>query len=157
MEESMSLWIMLLIICACGFIGGVVNALISDNGFLLPRAEKSVADQTIWRPGFLGTAFVGAIAAGVSWGLYGPFAAYVFVSAPADTTSTQSMGLTLASLAGAVLVGIAGARWLTNEVDKSLLRAAAGVAAGKPANPGQATQIAMASPAGALALARAMP
>jgi hypothetical protein len=34
-------------------------------------------------------------------------------------------GITLAGLVGAVLVGIAGARWLTNEVEKKMLRALA--------------------------------
>jgi hypothetical protein len=152
----MSLWVMLLIICASGFVGGVVNALISDNGFLLARSQEVAPGQTIVRPGFLGTAFIGAIAAGVSWGLYGPFGGYVFGSVPTDATS-QPPGLTLASLAGAVLVGIAGGRWLTNEVDKSLLRAAAAVAAGKQASAGQAVHIAMASPTSALQLAKAMP
>jgi hypothetical protein len=152
----MSLWVMLLIICASGFVGGVVNALISDNGFLLARSQEVAPGQTIVRPGFLGTAFIGAIAAGVSWGLYGPFAGYAFALAPNDPTSTQPTGLTLASLAGAVLVGVAGARWLTNEVDKSLLRAAASVAAAKQASADQAAQMAMASPASALELAKAM-
>ncbi|MBV8934298.1 MAG: hypothetical protein JO095_00615 [Alphaproteobacteria bacterium] len=64
----MSLWPTLGIIFVAGFLGGLVNALITDNGFVLPKYAEG-----IWRPGFLSTAFIGAVAAVVSWGLYGPF------------------------------------------------------------------------------------
>jgi hypothetical protein len=58
--------------------------------------------------------------------------------------------LTLSAFVGAVLVGVAGARWLTNEVDKSLLRTTAVEAASSAGNPRLAERIALASPAGAL-------
>ena len=62
--------------------------------------------------------------------------------------------MTLSALVGAVLVGVAGARWLTNEVDKNLLKAAASEAAASPADPDKSKQIAMATPAEALRIAR---
>jgi len=118
----MPIWALLLIVFVAGFFGGLVNAWMSGNGLVLPTRTDGVV-----QPGFLGNAVTGGVAAAISWGLYGPLAAE---SITATTGGTGIKGeLTLAALAGAVLVGIAGARWLTNEVDKSLLRAAAVTAA----------------------------
>lgn len=55
---------------------------------------------------------------------------------------------------GAVLVGIGGARWLTNEVDKSLLKAAATKAMAAEADPAIARQMALASPLEAFEIAK---
>lgn len=154
----MPLWGLLLIQCGMGLVGGLINALISDNGFLLPVAAETPDHVRIWRPGCVGNAFIGAVAAATSWGLYGPFAAAVVAGAPVPGASVaQTYGLTLAALASAVVVGVGGARWLTNEVDKKLLRSAASVAAGKAADAPRAAQIAASSPAGALMHAAAMP
>lgn len=142
----MSVFQLSLIIFATGCLGGIVNALISDNGFMLPKTVIS-GEAKIWKPGFLVNLLVGGIAAFVSWGLYGPLsAAYIFSSAPADPSPVTPTGLTLASVAGAILVGMGGARWLTNEVDKKLLQAAASNAANRAAEPQMAAQILMASP-----------
>jgi hypothetical protein len=55
-------------------------------------------------------------------------------------------------MVGALLVGVAGSRWLTSEVDKSLLRmAAVNAAKGKP-NPEHAEALAIAAPAEAFRL-----
>ena len=117
--------------------------------------EVAANQPRIFRPGFFGNIFIGAIAAGISWGLYGPFAASVVFGDTSGNTATAA--LTLSSLVGAVLIGVGGARWLTNEVDKTVLRAAATNAAGKTANPAVAQQIALAPPSEALRLAAAMP
>jgi len=58
------------------------------------------------------------------------------------------------ALFGALLVGIAGARWLTNEVDKRLLRATAVQAASGKASPEASIKIASATPARALSIAK---
>ena len=135
-----------LVIFGMGCLGGIVNALVSDNGFMLPKTISS-ADLKIWKPGFLVNLLVGGVAAFVSWGLYGPFStAYIFSSAPTDASPAAQTGLTLASVAGAILVGMGGARWLTNEVDKKLLKAAASNAANRSAEPQMAAQMLMASP-----------
>jgi hypothetical protein len=52
------------------------------------------------------------------------------------------------------LIGVSGARWLTNEVDKTLLRAAAAEAANAKASPNASQQIMMAPPAQALNIAK---
>jgi hypothetical protein len=51
----------------------------SDNGFIKPRT-KSIDGREIVRPGFLGNIFIGAISAGVSWGLYGSLANEIIVT-----------------------------------------------------------------------------
>ena len=123
--------IMLIATAVAGAIGGLVNAFMTDNGFALPRVEKSEAG-TIVRPGVFGNVGVGAVAAAISWGLYGPFASFVIVGNP-DTgqNAPAGIGLSLASFVGAILVGIGGAKWLTSQVDNKLLKAAAIGAAGK--------------------------
>ncbi len=44
----MNPWICALLITSAGAVGGVVNALISDNGFILPRLKTGILC-----PGFL--------------------------------------------------------------------------------------------------------
>src|SRR5438552_12181715 len=61
-----------LLVFVAGGVGGLVNALMTDNGFALPK-EVVVNDVSVVRPGFLGNILVGATAAYVSWGLYGAF------------------------------------------------------------------------------------
>src|SRR3978361_2198112 len=118
---------LLLAIFAAGAVGGIVNALISDNGFALPRKEPTgQGGGDIIRPGFFGNILVGGVAAAISWGLYGPLATQCIVGCPAPTAGAGAgpgAAVTLASFVGAMLVGVGGARWLTNEVDKRLLKA----------------------------------
>jgi hypothetical protein len=140
-----SLWVLLLIVFVAGAIGGLVNALLSDNGFVLPKYETA-PDLRIWRPGSLVNVFIGGVAASISWGLYGPFAGRSIIpQARADTDPVPN--LSLAALVGAVLVGVAGSRWLTNEIDKILLRAAATKAGKGAADPDLAAKLAVAPPA----------
>jgi hypothetical protein len=149
---KMSLWILLLVVFLAGAVGGILNALMSDNGFFLPKWEPAGTNR-LFRPGFLGNMLVSGISACISWGLYGPFAAVYILGGPARQTPEEAVGLTLSSLVGAVLIGVAGARWLTNEVDKTFLRAAASEAAIAKASPEKAKQIALSTPAEALRIA----
>jgi len=147
----MFLWKYMTIIFAFGAVGGVVNALLTDNGFILPKKEQQ--DNTkIIRPGFLVNIFIGGIAALVSWGLYGPFAA-VFIIGGTNDPNLGSTGLSMSSVVGGLLIGVGGARWLTNEVDKKLLRAAASKAASGQPNDQKAIRISAAAPAEALRIA----
>ena len=147
----MFLWKYMTIIFAFGALGGVVNALLTDNGFILPKREQR--DKTkIIRPGFLVNIFIGGVAALVSWGLYGPFAA-VFIIGGTNDPNLYSTGLSLSSVVGGLLVGVGGARWLSNEVDKKLLRAAASTAASGQPNDQKAIRISAAPPAEALRIA----
>jgi hypothetical protein len=145
---NIPLWLLLAIVCTAGAVGGLVNGLISDNGFLLPCMQQ-VDHLRIVRPGFLGNTLIGMVAAGLSWGLYGPLS-----TAPIFGVLPATQGLTLSALLGAALVGIGGARWVTNEIDKKLLTVAASKAAAAPPAPEAAQQIVAASPAQALAIAQ---
>ena len=148
----MTFWLILTVVFMAGGVGGIVNALMSDNGFVLPKSTPT-NDGRIVRSGFLGNILIGGIAAVISWGLYGPFAAYPLIGGTA-TTNSIPVTLTLSAFVGAILVGVGGARWLTNEVDKALLRAAASQAAAGPADSEKAAKILTASPAQALSLTK---
>ncbi len=149
------MWLLAFTVSFAGGIGGVVNALLSDNGFLMPRKEQ-VDQATIVRPGFLANVLIGAIAAVISWGLYGPFAMVPLIGELPSSEDQPLANLTLSGICGAILVGIAGARWLTNEVDKTLLKVAASKAAGAKSNSNAAQQMALVSPASALSIAMKM-
>jgi hypothetical protein len=146
----MTFFLILVVVWVAGGIGGAINALMSDNGFVLPKAADTT-DGRILRPGFLGNVLIGGVAAVISWGLYGPFAAYPLIGGSVPSGSASVM-LSLSAFVGAVLVGVGGARWLTNEVDKTLLRAAASQAAAGAADSDKAAKILTASPAQALSL-----
>lgn len=129
-----------------GAVGGVVNAFMSNNGRIaLPHFEV-VDSKRVYQPGVVVNIFIGAVAAVISWGLYGPFAdRSIFDTHPAP--------LTIAALAGALLVGIGGARWITNEADKHVLHAATSKALQAAGATSQATQAAQDTPWQALQIA----
>lgn len=118
----MNPWICATLIAVAGGLGGVVNALITDNGFILPQTRRG-----IWCLGFLSNVLVGGFAAFSSWAFYGSGAA---VDVAQITEQTQ-ISLRFSALAGAFLVGVAGAKWITNEVDKKLLKESVKVAGTK--------------------------
>jgi hypothetical protein len=156
---NVSMWIMFFIVLIAGAVGGAVNALMTDNGFLRPKMEKVDEKTSIFRPGYLGNILIGAVAAVVSWGLYGPLSPYYIIGteqALAANALPETVGLTLAALVGAIMIGIGGARWLTSEVDKNLLRATAAQAASSKPSAAASQQIAIATPAQALNVARMM-
>ena len=142
------------IVMLSGAVGGIVNALVSDNGFVRP-SEETAGDVTIIRPGFAGNIILGSVAAFISWGLYGAFSNAVIWGANTGM-GREEVTVSIASIAGAVLVGIGGARWLTNEVDKKLLRTAAVTAAASKPSFDDSQKIARATPAQAFNIAKKM-
>jgi hypothetical protein len=115
-------WICATLVSVSGAAGGVVNALLTDNGFILPTRVKE-----IWCPGFISNVVVGTFSAFASWSFYGSGAGLDISGAGQRT----QISLTFSALAGAFMVGVAGARWITNEVDKRLLSESVKVAAKK--------------------------
>ncbi len=113
----MELWILSLIVFGAGFIGGSINASVSGNLHPFPKRMYGVLT-----PGFIVTAITSGIAAFVSWGLYGPFSTAYIVGGPSGTVASQNAGLTLSALVSAVLIGVGGSRWLTNEAEKRMLK-----------------------------------
>jgi hypothetical protein len=147
-----SAWWGLLIIAGAGAVGGLFNALLSDNGFALPTRDERTG---VLRIGFLGNVMIGALAGAVTWGLYGP-AKDVVLYGPSGTGALV-YNISLSSLIGAVLAGVGGARVITSEVDKRFLQKAAGDAAASNADPEKAVAIATASPTAAFDLATKLP
>lgn len=141
------------IILLSGAFGGIINAIVSDNGFIRPR-EETVDNVTIIRPGFAGNILLGAVAAFISWGLYGAFSGAIIYGS--ETGLVANISLSISTVAGAILIGIGGARWLTNEVDKTLLRTAAVTAAASRSSYDESQRIAIATPAQAFNIAKKM-
>ncbi|HVG23797.1 MAG TPA: hypothetical protein VND45_06560 [Thermoanaerobaculia bacterium] len=141
----MNPWVCAALIAVAGAAGGVVNALLTSNGFILPRRE-----QTILLPGFLSNVLIGAFAAFASWAFYGSGAAIdLAVSSGQSVTS-----LRFSALAGAFLVGVGGARWLSNETDKELLKETVKVAGEKQISRQDCEDIVRLPPREALAAAQ---
>jgi hypothetical protein len=78
----------------------------------------------------------------ISWALYGAGAGIELARQTADARETLS--LTAGALAGAALVGVGGARWLSSEIDTKLLRASVSVSAEKSMTAEQRSVIASA-------------
>jgi hypothetical protein len=112
----------IVLITSAGMVGGITNAFLSGNGFALPRWQSGV-----WCPGALSNVFIGAVSALCSWALYGAGASIDL----ARLSERQTIGMQLSAVVGALLVGMSGARWLTNEVDKRLLKETVKVAGEK--------------------------
>jgi hypothetical protein len=117
----MNAWYCVSLISLAGAVGGVINALLSDNGFIFPKYRRGV-----WCPGVLANVLIGAVAALISWALYGSGAGVEL-----GETTRAEISLKLPALAGALLVGVAGAKWLTSEADKGLLKESVKVAGQK--------------------------
>jgi hypothetical protein len=116
----MNPWICATLVCIAGAMGGFVNALMSSNGFALPKRVNGV-----WCPGAVSTIVAGAFAAFASWAFYGSGAA-IDISRPAELAHLQ-----MSALAGAFLVGVVGAKWITNEAEQALLKKSVEVAGTK--------------------------
>jgi hypothetical protein len=117
------LWGMTIWIVIAGAVGGVVNSIINGNGFELPGPE-AVGSMIVYRTGYIGNIFVGAVAALLSWGLYGPFSTYYIIGGTANI-DFSNFGLTLFSLVGAILIGIGGSKWITSEMENRVYKLAA--------------------------------
>jgi hypothetical protein len=107
-------------ITVAGAVGGFINTLMGQEKLRLPVFESGLLC-----PGFIGNVVVGAFAALISWALYGAGAGIDLARQTANTREVLS--LTVGALAGAALVGVGGARWLSSEVDTKLLRASVNV------------------------------
>src|SRR2546422_9029063 len=95
----MQIPVIALLVLACGGPGGLVNALLAGD-LHLPHREEN-----IYRPGWIGNVVVGAVAALVFWGLYGPMAKVAIIGTAA---SNVPVAFTIAEIAGSVVTGIGG-------------------------------------------------
>lgn len=146
-EGVMDLLLVMGLIALGGALGGVGNAISTDNSFALPRPVKDGKETVVWQIGIIRQHHTAVIAALISWGLYGPSSGVLLVGTPPAGTTPIAASLTIATFATAILIGYGGARWLTIEVDKKLLKATASAAALGAADEEKATKIANSSPA----------
>jgi hypothetical protein len=126
----MGIWELLFAVGVAGGTGGLVSALVQDSGFTMPYMEH-VTGKRIIHPGTFGNVIVGGLAAAFSWAFYGPLsqAAVITQSAPSNASTVVPAAalynLSLASLAGAFIIGIGGARYLAAQLDTLILKTAA--------------------------------
>jgi hypothetical protein len=126
----MTVWECSGLIAGAGAMGGLVNTLMTQGKLRLPEYRAGV-----FCPGFIGNVIVGAFAALISWALYGAGAGVELARQSAD--AREVLSLTVGALAGAALIGVGGARWLSSEVDAKLLRASVNVTAERVMTPEQ--------------------
>ncbi|GEM_PF-1958637 len=105
----MALWQILLLVAFVGLIGGVVNAIFTEKGLVLPRRRHLRDCSRILLPGFLGNMLFGAIAAVVVTGSAGPLG---------ELGIREVYDLNVGIVIGALVAGIGGARIVASEVDK---------------------------------------
>lgn len=119
MEASVG--IMLGLIALAGGAGGAINRWISGNKNKSPAGNIVGKDMTNMVPSnWPASVVLGAIAALVSWLLYGPLTNYVVIATSGTSSSQPVGGLSLASLAGALLVGMGGGRFLSDLAEKAV-------------------------------------
>jgi len=109
-----------LIIAGCGALGGLVNGLMTDRGIVIPTRKDLPDGGKVLLPGIVGNIVIGLAAALFSWGLYGPAAA---VPVFGGDGKTPDVVLTLAAMAGAGLVGVSGANWLSTRTERDVTAA----------------------------------
>jgi len=102
-------------IAGLGALGGIANCAITGE-FALPQFDRA---NKVWRPGWIGNVIVGAIAAVVVGGMYGPLAQFVI-----NGTAQAVPQLTVAQLLGAVVVGLGGGNILTQLAQRQAERLA---------------------------------
>lgn len=114
-----------LVTLALGGTGGALNAVLSDRARLLPSVVTLSPGHTrVIRVGVIGNIATGALTA---WCVYS-----VVRVAGASVDTTNTFGLVLLGFCG-LFIAFVSARWVTNEVDKLVLRKAVFKAASAPA------------------------
>lgn len=108
------LWLLALVIFAAGCLGGLASSAVIGE-FRLPYHDRQAR---VFRPGWIGTMIAGGMAAGASWGVYGPLASQALIGGEG---SGVILALTLSEFFGAVLIGVGGGRWLTVELERLLM------------------------------------
>ncbi len=130
----MNPWICAGLIAFAGAVGGFVNALITNNGCTPPSHRGSLVSWRIFDDSF------GSFAAFASWAFYGSGVS-IDVADPSARPHLQ-----MPALAGAFLVGVVGAKWITNEAEKGLLKESVNLAATKDITKGKSEEIVSGSP-----------
>ena len=133
----MNPWICATLVSLAGAAGGFVNAIMTERGLVKPAWRHE-----IWCLGFIGNVITGAFAAFASWAFYGSGAAIEIAAVHGESLTT----LRFSALAGAFLVGVGRAKWLSNEVDKRFLKHGIIEASQKDLSPKDCAKVLVAPP-----------
>lgn len=106
----MSPWYLLLILAGIGLLGGILNSLIKDKGFVMPHTIKLDDGSSLWQPGFIGNMIIGAFAAAIVSGLSGPLSQL-------STGSNSEYDITATIMISALVAGFGGAKILSDFFD----------------------------------------
>lgn len=131
---------------AIGGVGGALNAVLSDHARLLPSVVTLMPGGTrVVRIGIVGNILTGAAATGCLF--------WAIEAAGSTLNANGGLGLVLLGCSN-LFIAFVSARWVTNEVDKLVLRKAVYKAASAPAaHPDTVGQMEMAPPYTLYALA----
>jgi hypothetical protein len=105
----------MVIVGGLGAVGGIANCAVAQE-FRLPGKDEKA---NVWRPGWIGNVAVGAVAAVIIWGVYGPLSSFDLVN-----DELKNFHLTVGQLLGSPLVGFGGGRFLTMASEKEAERVA---------------------------------
>jgi hypothetical protein len=131
--------ILWLVALSVGGVGGALNAILSDHARLLPSVVTlSPGGTRVVRIGIVGNILTGvAVTLCLFWAIE---------AAGSTLNADGGLGLVLLSCSG-LFISFVSARWVTNEVDKLVLRKAVFKAASAPAaHPDQVNQMVFATP-----------
>ena len=130
------LWVLALVV---GGFGGALNAVLSDHARLLPSiVTLSPGGTRVVRVGILGNILTGVV---VTLCLF-----WAIQAAGSTLNADGGLGLVLLGLSD-LFIAFVSARWVTNEVDKLVLRKAVFKAASAPAaHPDTVDQMELAPP-----------
>jgi uncharacterized membrane protein YjfL (UPF0719 family) len=103
------IWTIAVVVSLSGALGGFVNAFLTGSLHLPRRTEDRYA------PGWIGNVVVGAVVAFLLWDLYDPSSTAAVIG---EGSSNAKGILTIAEVAGSIVVGIGAARLLSSGVEK---------------------------------------
>ena len=109
----MDVFWLIAVVAAAGALGGLLNSVIAGE-LHWPRTDTKAK---VWRPGWVGNVLSGAGAAFVNWSLNGPIGGIDFFH-----LKPEELHFTPAQAAAALVVGIAGGRYLTGEARRRILK-----------------------------------
>lgn len=146
----MSFLLLLVMVFIAGAVGGFTGSFVNGKPPAVFGSNATGEGGHIFLPGFVVNTLIGAVAATVSWLLYGP------LSQTQIGATSGTFTMAASTLGGAVLVGMVGSAWLTKAIGQRLFQAAAYNAAVAKPSPDLAASMLTETPADALKIARSM-
>ena len=126
----------------------------TDKGLVSATIYRGSNGEPIVELGFVGSSIIGMLAALCSWALYGPYSQALLIGAAFKSvwrsTIINVFQLSLYTVVSSFLVGLAGAKWFSAEVDKEVFKNIAVTASVSNPDPQLAKDIVTGTPQQAL-------